>query len=122
MNRLSLPAIGGLALAIAITATMDATGYAMFSALPLMPLAGLFWFLQKFSRQDVGLTRGDAGAYTAALAYPVLALGLIAAVAFAFGATDSSNTDWQKALLNMLLMSTTGVVMGLITEEGFFRG
>ena len=49
------PAIIGTAIAIAITTTMDATGYSMFSALPLFPLAGLFWYLQRFSRQEIGL-------------------------------------------------------------------
>lgn len=39
---------------------MDATGYSTFSALPLFPLAGLFWFLQKLSREEMGLAWGTA--------------------------------------------------------------
>ena len=42
MNRALVPAVLGVVIAIAITTTMDATGYAQFSALPLFPLAGLF--------------------------------------------------------------------------------
>ena len=71
------PAILGVAVAIAITTTMDATGYAMFSALPLFPLAGLFWYLQKFSRREIGLVWGNLRSCIPAVAYPILVLGLI---------------------------------------------
>ncbi len=116
------PALVGVAIAMAITTAMDATGYTMFSALPLLPLAGLFWFLQKFSRAEIGLVWGEAHYYGLALAYPALVLGATAAIAFVFGAVDTSNADWNKALLNIGLMSTTGTIMVLLTEEGFFRG
>lgn len=122
MDQQLWPALGGLAVAIAITTTMDATGYSMFSALPLFPLAGLFWYLQKITRAEIGLTWGRAGYYGLSLAYPALVLGATAAIAYAFGAVDTSNTDWSKTLLNMGLMSSTGTVVVLLTEEGFFRG
>jgi membrane protease YdiL (CAAX protease family) len=115
-------AIGGLAVAIAITTTMDATGYSMFSALPLFPLAASFWYLQKFSRAEIGLIWGRASYYGLALVYPVLVLGATATIAYAFGAVDMSNTDWNKTFLNMGLMSSTGTLVVLLTEEGFFRG
>lgn len=122
MDKQLWPAIGGLAVAIAITTTMDATGYSMFSALPLFPLAGLFWQLQTFTRAEMGLTWGRASDYGLALAYPVLVLGAMAAIAYAFDAVDTSNTDWNKAFLNIGLMSSTGTLVVLLTEEGFFRG
>ena len=37
---------------------MDATGLSAFSALPLFPLMGLLWYLEKHSRQDIGLVGG----------------------------------------------------------------
>ena len=122
MKRALIPAVLGVVIAIAITTTMDATGYTMFSALPLIPLAGLFWFLQKFSRQQMGLVWGNLQSYGLALAYPIFVLGLVAVVALMGGAIDTSGADWNKAFLNMALMSSTGVIMVLITEEGFFRG
>lgn len=118
----SRPALAGLAIAIAITTTLDATGYMMFSALPLMPLAALMWYLQKLSRAEMGMVTGKVGDYLPALLYPLLALGLIAGVATLTGAIDTSETDWNKTLLNIGLMSTIGIVMALITEEAFFRG
>ena len=60
MKRAMWPALGGLALAIAVTTAMDASGYSVFSALPLLPLAACFWFLQKLSRAQIGLTLGPS--------------------------------------------------------------
>ena len=107
MNNTVWPAIGGVVVAIAITTTMDATGYTMFSALPLFPLAGFFWYLQKFSRIDVGLVWGKARHYGLALAYPAIVFSITAATAYAFGAIDTSAANWNKTLLNLSLMSST---------------
>lgn len=122
MNHNLLPAIGGVAVAIAITTTMDATGYTMFSALPLFPLAGLFWLLQKFSRAEVGLIWGQAKFYILALAYPLVVLGAMVAIAYLMRVVDTSNANWNNALLNMGMMSTMGILVLVLTEEGFFRG
>lgn len=122
MNRQMLPAVAGFAVATLITGVMDATGLFMFSALALFPLAALFWYLQKFSRQEIGLTWGSLRDYAPALAYPLVVLGSIGLLAFAAGAVDTSATDWNKTAANIALMSSTGVIMAMITEEGFFRG
>jgi len=122
MNQALVPAVLGVAIAIAITTAMDATGYSMMSALPLIPLTGLFWFLQKYSRQQMGLVWGNVQSYVLALAYPMFVLGLVAVIALTRGAVDTSDADWNKAFLNMALMSSTGIIMVIITEEGFFRG
>lgn len=122
MNSKYAPSVLGVTVALAITTAMDATGYSMFSALPLFPLAGLFWYLQKFSRREIGLLWGKLHAYGFAIAYPVIVLGATGGIAFLAGAVNTSDADWGKTLLNVSLMSTTGIVMVLITEEGFFRG
>ena len=105
------PALAGVAIAIAITTTLDASGYFMFSALTLIPLTGVLWYLQKMPRAEIGLTAGKLGDYGPALLYPLLALGLIALIAALSGAVDTSETDWNKALLNIGLMSSTGILM-----------
>ncbi len=115
-------ALFGVVLAIAITTAMDATGFTLYSALPLAPLAGLFWFVERLSRAEIGLTAGRPSAYALALAYPLVVLGLIAGVAAVNGAVDVSGADWGKVSLNIALGSTVGILMGLLTEEGFFRG
>ena len=75
MNKTLTAPIAGVAVAIAITTTMDATGYSMLSALPLLPLTALFWYLQKFSREEIGLVWGNLRDYGLALAYPAFVLG-----------------------------------------------
>jgi membrane protease YdiL (CAAX protease family) len=116
------PAALGTAVVFAITIAMDATGLAMFSALPLLPLALLFWYLGGYSRREMGLVRGSGEGYVWALAYPLVVPGLLAAVAFAFGAVDLTEADWGKTARNFGLMATTGILGTLLTEEGFFRG
>lgn len=122
MNKRFGPAIVGTIVAIVITTMMDAINLAAFSALALTPLTALFWYLQKFSRAEMGLTWGSLGDYGLSVAYPVFVLGLIALVALSVGAVDTSETDWNKTLINISLMSSVGILIGLITEEGFFRG
>jgi membrane protease YdiL (CAAX protease family) len=122
MDRSLLPPLAGVLAAIAITTAMDATGYSTFSALPLIVLGGLFWFLQKFTRKEIGLAWGDLRSFGWALAYPLVVLGIAAAIATLSGAIDTQSTDWNKAFTNIGLMSSVGIPMVMITEEGFFRG
>ena len=122
MNPALKPAIIGTLIAMAITTGMDATGFSMFSALPLIALCGIFWALQKFSRVEMGLVWGDRRLHAWALLYPLTVLPLAAAIALAFGAVDASGADWHKTLVNIGLGSVVGILMVLITEEGFFRG
>ena len=116
------PAVAGFAVAVAITATMDATGLSMFSALPLLPLTVLFWALGKYSPHEMGLVVGSRGGYAWALIYPVVVPGVLVAAAFAFGAVDLTDAAWGKAGRQFLLMSSVGILGTLLTEEGFFRG
>jgi membrane protease YdiL (CAAX protease family) len=122
MNKNYGPAIVGTGIAIVVTTVMDASGLAAFSALALTPLTALLWYSQKFSRAEMGLAWGRSGHYTLGVAYPVFVLGVIGLVALSVGAVDTSETVWSKTLINIGLMSSIGILMGLITEEGFFRG
>jgi membrane protease YdiL (CAAX protease family) len=69
-----------------------------------------------------GLTWGDLRSHALAIAYPLVVLGIAAAIATLLGAIDTNSTDWNKTFTNIGLMSSTGVLMVMITEEGFFRG
>jgi uncharacterized protein len=115
------PILGVLA-AIAITSSMDATGLAAFSALPLALLLGIFWYLQRFSRQQAGFDWGRWPHYVLAVVYPVVVAALIIPAATAAGAVDFSHTNWKKAGINFALVSLSTVIVAIITEEGFFRG
>ena len=112
----------GVAAAIAVTTAMDANGVSALSALPLLPLAGLFWYLQRFTRKEVGLVPGQSRHYGLAVLYPLLVPGAAALIALLAGAVDVSATDWNKTGLNILLISVTTAIVAILTEEGFFRG
>jgi uncharacterized protein len=122
MDRRWMRPVLGVAIAIAITATMDANDLSVFSALPLLPLMALFWWRERFSRQAMGFTWGRASGYGLALLHPAAVLGLAALVAGAAGAIHTADTDWQKAGLNLVLMTLSTTLVVIVTEEGFFRG
>ena len=114
--------IVGILIAIAGTSTMDATGLSDFSAFALLPLMLLFWYLEGLSRSEIGFKWGRPADFALALLYPLVAIGMIAIVATFAGAVDLSKTNWQKALLNLLIMTISTALVAIVTEEGFFRG
>lgn len=109
-------------MAIAITSTMDATGYTDFSALMLAPLMAIFWFLEKFSKDQIGLKLGRPGDYGLAVLYPLVVVGAAVAIAAMAGEVQVADIDWPKAAKNMALIAVSTVIGVMITEEGFFRG
>lgn len=115
-------AILGVLAAIAITSTMDAVGLSAFSALPLAPLLGLFWYMQRLPRREVGFSWGRWRHYIAAALYPLLVAAVLMLVAAAAGALDLSHTNWRKAGINFALLASSTILVAILTEEGFFRG
>lgn len=120
-RRLIHPLVGILA-AIAITTTMDANDLSVFSALPLLPLGLLLWYWERFSRREMGLSWGQPKDYGLALLYPFVVIGAATVIALLAGAVDISGTDWKRFWIELAVGSTVGVLMVLLTEEGFFRG
>jgi membrane protease YdiL (CAAX protease family) len=120
-SALRWPVLGVLA-AIAVTTAMDAGGLSNFSALPLLPLMALFWYLQRLPRRSVGFVWGRWSHYGLAALYPLVVLGLLVIITVMAGAIDLSHTDWKKAGLNFALVAVTTAVVVTVTEEGFFRG
>lgn len=113
--------------AIAITSVMDASGLSAFSSLPLFPLFVLFWYLQRFSAEEIGFTWGRSRAfrsYGLAILYPLLVMGTIAGIAALTGALNPAAAPHHKhnLWLNLLLEGGTTIPVALLTEEGFFRG
>jgi membrane protease YdiL (CAAX protease family) len=115
------PVLGTL-VAIAATTIMDAVGLSNFNALPLIPLFFLFWYLQRLSRTEVGLTWGRWQDYAVAVVYPLLVLGLIGLFAALSGATTRAAIDWAKTVPMLVGLVLTNGLGALLTEEGFFRG
>ena len=121
VTDLRWPILGALA-AIAITSTMDATGLAVFSALPLAALLAIFWYAQRLPRREVGFAWGRWQHYVIAVVYPVTVAAVLIFVAAMAGAIDLSHTNWKKAGFNFALTAVSTVLVAIVTEEGFFRG
>lgn len=120
-RRLMRPLVGILA-AIAITTAMDANDLSIFSALPLLPLGLLLWYWQRFSRREMGLVWGRPRDYGLALLYPFVVIGAATVIALLAGVVDISVADRKRFWIELLVGSTMGSLMVLLTEEGFFRG
>ena len=110
------------AVAIGVTSAIDGSGLTAFSALPLFPLAGLLLFLSRLSPRRAGLRWGAGRYYGRAAVYPLIVIGLCAAIALGAGAASFARVDWTKALGNIVLVTMATIVIALIIEEGFFRG
>ena len=120
-TALTRPILGVLG-AIVITTTMDATGLSAFSALPLFPLMGVFWYLERLPRRSMGFAWGRWRHYGLAALYPILVLGTITLISTAARVVDLSQTNWNKAWLNLALVIISTILVAILTEEGFFRG
>jgi membrane protease YdiL (CAAX protease family) len=122
MNPALRRPILGVLVAIAVTTAMDASGLFLYSALALAPLMGLFWYLERLSRWSMGFTWGRWWHYGLAVLYPLIVLGVVAAISVAAGVVDVAQANWEKAWLNLALLTITTILIAIITEEGFFRG
>lgn len=107
--------------ATCITGLMDATGYLMFSALPLIVLIPFYAYRAGFNAGTLGYKLGNIRWYAPALGLPLLVIGIIVFAAFLNGdAQPSKSLSWLAK--NLALQFTVGVLVVAITEEGFFRG
>ena len=122
MNAPWRGALTGVLIAIAITTALDAAGLAAFSALPLLPLTGLFWYLGRHSRRDMGFAWGRPHQYALAILYPIVVLGAAIAIAAMAEVTDTAATDWPRAWRHLAIIAGSTMLVAILTEEGFFRG
>lgn len=111
----------GVLLAIASTTVLDAVGFGL-NVLPLIPLFFLFWYLQRLSRAEIGLTWGRRGDYALAVFYPASVLALVGLIAWVSGAANFSAINWSSTLLNLAGQILFTSVFAIVTEEGIFRG
>lgn len=112
----------GVIAAIVITTAMDASGLSAFSALPLLPLMLLYWYLDRPSPREIGFVWGPLPAYLLAVMHAVIVLGLLALTAWIAGAINFEKTNWSHAAINFAAVTLSTIVGAMVTEEGFFRG
>jgi membrane protease YdiL (CAAX protease family) len=122
-NNSWLRPVFGAVTAVAVSTAVSVGGLsATFNALSLLPLMFLFWYLERLSRAEMGLVWGKLRHYGLALLYPALVLGLTALIAWISAAVNTNNIDWPRAALDTLVLVLASTIIGLLTEEGFFRG
>src|SRR5688572_9470434 len=113
----------GLLVAIAIITAIFASGLpAELGALSLIPLVGLFWYLGRFSRAEMGFVWGRGRYYSLGLLQPAFVFGPVALVAWLAGAIHLQTSDWPKTMFNLATTIPITILLAVITEEGFFRG
>jgi membrane protease YdiL (CAAX protease family) len=120
-KRWILPAFGIFA-ALATNTIGNAGVLSGMGALLLLPLLVIFWYLERFSRREMGFVPGRLRHYGLGLLHPVLVLSLMALVAWSAGATNSQNPDWSKVALAFAIAALTTILGTIVTEDGFFRG
>jgi len=108
---------------VSITA-LDLLGYADFSALSLVPLVLIGWGLKRYSRKEVGLNWGKKEDYVLALGYPLFVLGFSIGAMSLFDHLQINplKSSLQRIIFVLLINFTITILLGLLTEEGFFRG
>ncbi len=115
-KRWILPAFGMFA-AIATNTILPGNG-----AFLLLPVLVICWYLERFSRREMGFIVGQAGYYGLGLLHPVLVLSLLALVAWMTGATNIQTLDWSTIALTFAIQAVLTMLVTLVTEDGFFRG
>ena len=115
-KRWILPAFGIVA-ATATNAILPGNG-----AFLLLPVLLICWYLQRFSRKEMGFVVGRADYYGLGLLHPVLVLSLLALVAWAAGAVNVENANWSGIALIFAIQALATMLVTLVTEDGFFRG
>ncbi len=122
MNKALCGPILGVVIAIAVNAAMDATGLSSLSFASLFPLMLIFLAIQRLSRKRMGFSLGNWRHYGLALSQPALVIGLIALVCLILGAVDVSKANWSTVRNDFLVSVAISIPLGILTEEGFFRG
>ena len=122
MNKSLYGPIVGVVIAIAVNAGMDAIGLSDLSFASLFPLMLIFWAIQRLSRKSMGFSLGNWRHYGLALSQPALVIGLIALVCLILGAVDVSKANWSTVRNDFLVSVAISIPLGILTEEGFFRG
>ena len=115
------PAFGVL-IAIAIITAVASGLPSEFGALSLIPLIGLFWYMERLSRAEMGFVWGRARHYGLALLFPALVLSLVGLAAWIAGEVNLENTDWPATAFKLGVSISLTILLSIVTEEGFFRG
>jgi membrane protease YdiL (CAAX protease family) len=106
---------------VVVTSAMDFGGMTTFSALPLLLLTIIFWLMLRLTKVEIGLAWGAYKFYGIAILYPLVVLSVSALLAIISGDYSFQGLE-PKEIVQIGVGSTIGILIVLLTEEGFFRG
>lgn len=115
-------ALAASLVAIATTAAMDFNGLGALSALTLIFVSLGFYFTNKPTKLELGLTWGKGSDYLTALAYPAIITVLTILISIGLLGETIQWLEEKAVYINLAAGLIIGPLMVLITEEGFFRG
>jgi len=121
------PVFGSIAALVASPLVVWITNKENYYALVLFPLIFLLWVATRLKRDKMGLNFGNVQAYLVAFYYPCAVIGLTILIAWISGQISLrsiANPDITatKVVLAILLTLLGNLIVGILTEEGFFRG
>ena len=115
--------IAASALAIGLSPLITViSGTGDFSALALLPIIILGWAVTRVSKSDMGIRRAGPGHYIIAVLYPVVVMGLVIIMIRLAEGIHVQDFNPQRTLFVIAVNSVMGILLGLLTEEGLFRG
>ena len=112
----------GIGVALLSPALQLATGSPLPYILVLTLFIALAWWLTPLDRRSIGFTPGHWRHHVLAIAYPIIVLGSLAALALLTDQASIGDTSPARAMKNILLMTAVTFVGVIISEEGFYRG
>ena len=98
------------------------TRSANFSALILFPLLLVIGWLARLNKTVLGLRWGLPQDYVLAVLYPLVVMGVLILGIWLVEGIQLQNFSPTQSLLFVVVNATAGILIGLLTEEGYFRG
>ncbi len=123
MKVVPLGAILAVVCAVVVTGSLVLVGQSgLVSVLPLAIILAVCWGITRYSRREVGFCWGTKRGVLLAVGFPLLVLGVLTGLALLVGERQDSGQTGAAIVVNLAVIFLLTFVLGLITEEGFFRG
>ncbi|NQD37735.1 CPBP family intramembrane metalloprotease [Permianibacter sp. IMCC34836] len=123
MKAFPLGAFVAVICAVLVTGALVLIGQSgLTSVLPLAVIMAVCWGLTRYSRREIGFRWGTQRGLALAIAHPLLVLGVLTGLALLVGERQASEQTGMAVAVNLAVIFLLTFVLGLITEEGFFRG
>jgi len=114
--------IGSAAALILSPALAVITGHSEFYAGALLPVVGLLWIITPVNCRSLGFNFGNRQHYAIALFYPLSVMGVMVLLIGIFESIQVEDFQAGSFAAQFAFNFIAGIIIGLVTEEVFFRG